>query len=99
MASPVFNAQRLLCRICPGLRSVCGLHTTSSCASKDHYKVLVVGGGSGGITMSARMKRKVGARNVAVIEPSEVRYSHSVCFCKKKKLGKKIVHYEMNWFK
>ncbi|MGH0134985.1 UNVERIFIED_CONTAM: hypothetical protein FKN15_008888 [Acipenser sinensis] len=75
MASPVFNAQRLLGRICPGLRGVCGLHTTSSCASKDHYKVLVVGGGSGGITMSARVKRKVGAGNVAVIEPSENHYS------------------------
>ncbi|KAG9341291.1 hypothetical protein JZ751_019393 [Albula glossodonta] len=35
-------------------------------ASGGHYKVLVLGGGSGGITMSARMKRKVGAENVAV---------------------------------
>ncbi|XP_036390497.1 sulfide:quinone oxidoreductase, mitochondrial [Megalops cyprinoides] len=42
--------------------------------SKEHYKVLVLGGGSGGITMSARMKRKVGAKNVAVVEPSESHY-------------------------
>uniref|UniRef100_A0A6Q2YRR3 Sulfide:quinone oxidoreductase, mitochondrial n=1 Tax=Esox lucius TaxID=8010 RepID=A0A6Q2YRR3_ESOLU len=53
----------------------CHLHTTSSHASsKDHYKVLVLGGGSGGITMSARMKRKFGAENVAVVEPSEMHY-------------------------
>ncbi|XP_063053159.1 sulfide:quinone oxidoreductase, mitochondrial [Engraulis encrasicolus] len=50
------------------------LHTTSRSASKEHVKVLVVGGGSGGITMSARMKRKVGADNVAVVEPSEMHY-------------------------
>ena len=33
--------------------------------------MLVLGGGSGGIAMSARMKRMIGAENVAVIEPSE----------------------------
>lgn len=32
----------------------------------------MLGGGSGGITMAARMKRKVGAENVAIVEPSEV---------------------------
>lgn len=48
------------------------LHTGTSCASKNHYEVLVLGGGCGGITMAARMKRKVGADNVAIIEPSEV---------------------------
>lgn len=42
------------------------------CAAKDYYEVLVLGGGAGGITMSARMKRKVGAENVAVVEPSKV---------------------------
>ncbi|KAF7462562.1 Hypothetical predicted protein [Marmota monax] len=47
------------------------LHTGASCASKNHYEVLVLGGGSGGITMAARMKRKVGAENVAIVEPSE----------------------------
>lgn len=48
------------------------LHTGASCAAKSHYEVLVLGGGSGGVTMAARMKRKVGAENVAVVEPSEV---------------------------
>lgn len=43
-------------------------------AAKEYYDVVVVGGGAGGITMSARMKRKVGAGKVAVIEPSETHY-------------------------
>lgn len=48
------------------------LHTAARCAAKDYYEVLVLGGGAGGIAMSARMKRKVGAGNVAVVEPSTV---------------------------
>lgn len=52
---------------------ICRLHTSSgNASSKEHYKVLVLGGGSGGITMSARMKRMLGAENVAIVEPSEV---------------------------
>ncbi|XP_048187828.1 sulfide:quinone oxidoreductase, mitochondrial isoform X2 [Perognathus longimembris pacificus] len=47
------------------------LHTGVSYAAKNYYEVLVLGGGSGGITMATRMKRKVGAENVAIIEPSE----------------------------
>lgn len=47
------------------------LHTGACCTAKNHYEVLVLGGGSGGITMATRMKRKVGAENVAVVEPSE----------------------------
>ncbi|XP_012865750.1 PREDICTED: sulfide:quinone oxidoreductase, mitochondrial [Dipodomys ordii] len=47
------------------------LHTGACCAAKNYYEVLVLGGGSGGITMASRMKRKVGAENVAIIEPSE----------------------------
>ncbi|XP_067827306.1 sulfide:quinone oxidoreductase, mitochondrial [Heptranchias perlo] len=49
-------------------------HVSPNCVSKEHHEVLVVGGGTGGITMSARMKREVGAGNVAVIEPSEKHY-------------------------
>lgn len=48
------------------------LHTGVGLAAKNHYEVLVLGGGSGGITMAARMKRRVQAENVAIIEPSEV---------------------------
>ena len=41
-----------------------------------------LGGGSGGISMAARMKRKVGAENVAIVEPSEVSLPlMSVCVC------------------
>ncbi|XP_023139891.2 sulfide:quinone oxidoreductase, mitochondrial [Amphiprion ocellaris] len=50
------------------------LHTSSCASAKQHYKMLVLGGGSGGITMSARMKRMLGAENVAVVEPSEMHY-------------------------
>lgn len=53
----------------PGMQKI---HTAARCAAKDYYEVLVLGGGTGGIAMSARMKRKVGAGNVAVVEPSKV---------------------------
>ncbi|XP_034032128.1 sulfide:quinone oxidoreductase, mitochondrial isoform X2 [Thalassophryne amazonica] len=52
----------------------CRLHISSRASAKEHYKMLVLGGGSGGISMSARMKRKLGAENVAVVEPSEMHY-------------------------
>nr|XP_009920134.1 PREDICTED: sulfide:quinone oxidoreductase, mitochondrial isoform X2 [Haliaeetus albicilla] len=60
----------------PGMQKMSsfGLHTAARCAAKDYYEVLVLGGGAGGITMSARMKRKVGAGNVAVVEPSKTHY-------------------------
>lgn len=58
------------------------LHTGASLAAKNHYEVLVLGGGSGGITMAARMKRRVGADNVAIVEPSEVSLSIlRACVC------------------
>lgn len=38
---------------------------------KDHYKLLVVGGGSGGVAMSAKFSRILGQNNVAIVEPSE----------------------------
>ncbi|NXL80998.1 SQOR protein, partial [Leptocoma aspasia] len=60
----------------PGMQKMTcfGLHTAARCAAKNYYEVLVLGGGAGGITMSARMKRKVGAGNVAVVEPSKIHY-------------------------
>ncbi|XP_060891608.1 sulfide:quinone oxidoreductase, mitochondrial [Labrus mixtus] len=54
--------------------AVSHLHTSSRASAKQHYKMLVLGGGSGGIAMSARMKRIMGAENVAVVEPSETHY-------------------------
>lgn len=53
--------------------AISNLHTSSPASAKQHYKMLVLGGGSGGIAMSARMKRMIGAENVAVVEPSEAR--------------------------
>uniref|UniRef100_A0A3B4Z5J5 Sulfide:quinone oxidoreductase, mitochondrial n=2 Tax=Stegastes partitus TaxID=144197 RepID=A0A3B4Z5J5_9TELE len=62
-------------RKCPSTGIVIShLHTSSRASAKQHYKMLVLGGGSGGITMSARMKRMMGAENVAVVEPSEMHY-------------------------
>ncbi|XP_077565798.1 sulfide:quinone oxidoreductase, mitochondrial [Stigmatopora nigra] len=50
------------------------LNTSSRSSAKQHYKILVLGGGTGGISMSARMKRMLGAENVAVMEPNEMHY-------------------------
>ncbi|CAF0767339.1 unnamed protein product [Brachionus calyciflorus] len=44
---------------------------SSSNNAKDNYKLVVVGGGSGGLAVSSRFARKLGKNNVAVIEPSE----------------------------
>lgn len=38
-------------------------------------KFLVVGGGSGGITVASTLTKKFGAGAVWIVEPSEVRYS------------------------
>lgn len=60
----------------PGMQKMSSfsLHTAARCAARDYYEVLVLGGGAGGIAMSARMKRRVGAENVAVVEPSKTHY-------------------------
>ncbi|XP_028304493.1 sulfide:quinone oxidoreductase, mitochondrial isoform X2 [Gouania willdenowi] len=54
--------------------AIAHLYTSTRAFAKCHYKMLVLGGGSGGIAMSARMKRMLGAENVAVVEPSEMHY-------------------------
>ncbi|XP_036592753.1 sulfide:quinone oxidoreductase, mitochondrial [Trichosurus vulpecula] len=50
------------------------LHTGTPSAAKDYYEFLVLGGGSGGITMSSRIKKKVGAEHIAIVESSEKHY-------------------------
>uniref|UniRef100_A0A8C7EXB7 Sulfide:quinone oxidoreductase, mitochondrial n=1 Tax=Neovison vison TaxID=452646 RepID=A0A8C7EXB7_NEOVI len=67
------RAQLFACSLRLGTQQIglLQLHTRSSLAAKNHYEVLVLGGGSGGISMAARMKRRVGAENVAIVEPSE----------------------------
>lgn len=39
---------------------------------KSTYKCVVLGGGAGGCAMAAKMKRKFGAGQVAVVEPADV---------------------------
>ncbi|XP_048419071.1 sulfide:quinone oxidoreductase, mitochondrial isoform X3 [Stegostoma tigrinum] len=73
------TALQVLSKLCrPGLQAystgVRKFCLSPNGASQSHFDVLVVGGGTGGITMSARLKRKVGAGNVAIIEPSEHYY-------------------------
>ncbi|XP_037358312.1 sulfide:quinone oxidoreductase, mitochondrial isoform X1 [Talpa occidentalis] len=63
-----------LLRLGPQQASPLQLHTGANLMAKNYYEVLVLGGGSGGVTMAARMKRRVGAENVAIVEPSESHY-------------------------
>ncbi len=48
-----------------------GVSTSSPRLAKDNYKLLVVGGGSGGVTISAKFAKILGASNVAIVEPNE----------------------------
>ena len=45
-----------------------------------HYKVVIAGGGTGGISIGARACRKFGAGNVAIIEPAKVSESDSMLY-------------------
>ncbi|KAM5235905.1 sulfide:quinone oxidoreductase, mitochondrial [Ctenodactylus gundi] len=71
VCSPHARPFARLLRLCAPQTAPLQLHTGLSCAARNHYEVLVLGGGSGGITMATRMKRRVGAENVAIVEPSE----------------------------
>jgi threonine dehydrogenase-like Zn-dependent dehydrogenase len=55
--------------------------SSNATQAKDKYKLLVVGGGSGGLTIASKLRGFVGANNVAVVDPSE-------WHCKKKKKHK-----------
>ena len=41
---------------------------------KTHHKILIIGGGTAGITVAARLVRKITARDIAIIEPSGKHY-------------------------
>lgn len=43
-------------------------------ALKDHYQVLILGGGTAGITVAAQLRRKLKAYDVAIVEPSTKHY-------------------------
>lgn len=39
-----------------------------------HYQILIIGGGTAGITIAAQLKRKDPKLQLAIIEPSEKHY-------------------------
>ncbi len=39
-----------------------------------HFKVLILGAGSGGTSVAARLKKSLGAKNIGIIEPGEFHY-------------------------
>jgi sulfide:quinone oxidoreductase len=41
---------------------------------KDHYQVLILGGGTAGITVAAQLRRQLKAYDVAIVEPSSKHY-------------------------
>lgn len=41
---------------------------------KTHHKILIIGGGTAGITVAARLARKITARDIAIVEPSGKHY-------------------------
>jgi sulfide:quinone oxidoreductase len=41
---------------------------------KDHYQVLILGGGTAGITVAAQLRRKLETYDVAIVEPSTKHY-------------------------
>ncbi len=41
---------------------------------KTHHKILIIGGGTAGITVAARLARKIAASDIAIIEPSDKHY-------------------------
>jgi len=45
--------------------------STKTKSYKNHYKVLIVGGGTAGITVSARIKHQLGPAQIAIIEPTD----------------------------
>ena len=42
--------------------------------SSAHHKVLIVGGGTAGITVAARLTRKIASNDIGLIEPSDKHY-------------------------
>ncbi|OWF51728.1 sulfide:quinone oxidoreductase, mitochondrial-like [Mizuhopecten yessoensis] len=71
MAGKVLQNSRVV--ILEGLKSRSRNFSTSLSFQKN-YKLVVVGGGAGGCAVAAKFVRKLGAGNVAVIEPSQTHY-------------------------
>lgn len=45
-----------------------------SSSFKDHYQILILGGGTAGITVAAQLRRKLTSYDVAIVEPSTKHY-------------------------
>ena len=48
--------------------SASSIHYTQE---KNNYKLVVVGGGSGGLTIASKFNKILGVNNVALVEPSD----------------------------
>jgi len=47
---------------------------TATGAQTEHHHILIVGGGTAGISLGARLRRKLGGSSLAVVEPSDRHY-------------------------
>ena len=47
---------------------------TSENTALEHHKILIVGGGTAGISVAHRLMRAIGNVGIAIIEPSEKHY-------------------------
>jgi hypothetical protein len=39
--------------------------------ARDKFRLVIVGGGSGGLTIASKLKKTLGENNVAVVDPSD----------------------------
>ena len=46
----------------------------SKSSIKDHYQILILGGGTAGITVAAQLRRKLKTYDLAIVEPSKKHY-------------------------
>ncbi len=73
-----------------------------------HHQIVVVGGGSAGITVAAQLKKKLANHDIAIIEPSEVHYYQPMWTFnaagvfkkeKSKKLMEEVMPKDVAWIK
>ncbi|MEK6772944.1 MAG: FAD/NAD(P)-binding oxidoreductase [Bdellovibrionota bacterium] len=43
-------------------------------ANKTHFKVLILGAGSGGVSIAARMKKQINAKEIGIVEPADFHF-------------------------
>ena len=52
---------------------------SSSSKSKNHYKLLICGGGSGGLSVGAKFADTMTKGKVAIVEPADVISFYFIC--------------------